>query len=319
MPEQTLIDCIGRTPLVALNRLFPQKRIKVLAKLEFFSPTGSIKDRIIRHIVLKAESEGRLRAGGTIVEGTSGNTGAAVAMIAALRDYRSIVVMPEKASREKREAAKALGAEVIVCPEGIDYIGKALTIAEGIPGAFCINQYDNPDNIEAHYLETGPEIWADTGGRLDYIVAGAGTGGTVSGIARYLKERDPRIKVVVPDPEGSVYGPYFRTGKIDAGPHGKYLVEGVGKNHLVGCMDFAVIDEVMTFRDSEAFHAAKQLARHEGILAGGSSGANIWACQKLAAAIEGDAVIVTLLPDSGLKYLTKLYDDQWYAAHREES
>jgi cystathionine beta-synthase len=317
MPQQTLIDCIGNTPLIALDRLFPQEHLRVLAKLEFLSPTGSIKDRIVRHIVLKAEADGRLRPGGTIVEGTSGNTGAAVAMMAALRGYHGIVVMPEKASREKQEAAKALGADVIVCAEGVDYIGKAIEIATGIPGAFCINQYDNLDNLEAHYLGTGPEIWADTEGRLDYFVAGAGTGGTVSGIARYLKGRDPHIRVVVPDPEGSIFGPYFRSGNGSAAPNRKYLVEGIGKNRLVNCMDFSVVDQVLTFRDSDAFDAARLLARKEGILAGGSSGANIWACARLAETIETEAVIVTVLPDTGLKYLSKFYDDRWCAAHED--
>jgi cystathionine beta-synthase/cysteine synthase A len=307
MTPQSLIDCIGRTPLVALDRLFPQDRIKVLAKLEFLSPTGSIKDRVARHMILKAEREGRISTGGAIVEGTSGNTGAAVAMIAAVRGYRSIIVMPQKASREKQQAVKALGAQLIVCPEGVDYIARAREIAAGISGSFCLNQYDNLDNTEAHYLGTGPEIWAQTG-RLDYFVTGAGTGGTVSGIGRYLKEQDPRIRVVVPDPVGSVYGPYFRTGRIETAS--RYRVEGIGKNRLVQCMDFAQVDEIMTFHDDEAFAAARLLAQREGILAGGSSGANLWACQRLAERIEGDAVIVTLLPDSGLKYLTKIYDEE---------
>ena len=314
MPGRTILDCIGHTPLVALDRLFPQDHVRVFAKLEFISPTGSIKDRIVRHIVLKAEREGRLVPGATIVEGTSGNTGAAVAMIAAARGYRCIVVMPEKASREKQGAARALGAEVVVCAGGVDYIAKALELSQGLPGAFCVNQYDNLDNVEAHYLTTGPEIWADTAGGVDIFVAGGGTGGTVSGIARYLKERKPAVKVVMPDPQGSVYEPYFRTGKADA-PCRAYQVEGIGKDRLVSCMDFTMIDHVVPVSDHDAFAAARLLARREGILAGGSSGANIWACLKLAETLAEETVIVTVLPDSGLKYLSKLYDDAWYAAH----
>ena len=185
------------------------------------------------------------------------------------------------------------------------YVQKSLDLARGIPGAFRINQYDIPDNAEAHYLGTGPEIWEQCGGRIDYFVAAGSTGGTVSGTGRYLKERDPAIKVVMPDPLGSIYGPYFRSGAFDASDRRKYQVEGVGKDHLVDCIDFGVIDDVMTFTDQDAFGAARRLARQEGILAGGSSGANVWACMQLAERLEREAVIVTVLPDSGLKYLSK--------------
>jgi len=318
---RSLVDAIGQTPLVPLRRMIEHPHVTVLAKLEFMSPTGSIKDRIARHIILKAEREGRLKPGGTIIESTSGNTGAAVAMLAAARGYRAILVMPAKASIEKQMAARALGAEVIVSPpdakpgESEHYVQKSLDLARRIPGAFRINQYDNPDNAEAHYLGTGPEIWEQCGGRIDYFVAAGSTGGTVSGTGRYLKERNPAIKVVMPDPAGSIYGPYFRTGAFDPADKKKYQVEGVGKDHLVACMDFSVIDEVMTFTDQDAFGAARRLARQEGILAGGSSGANVWACMQLAERLDGEAVIVTVLPDSGLKYFSKFYDDHWLAEH----
>ncbi|HVM77832.1 MAG TPA: cysteine synthase family protein [Stellaceae bacterium] len=322
---RSLVDAIGHTPLVPLRRMIPQRHVTVLAKLEFISPTGSIKDRIARHIILKAEREGRLKPGGTIIESTSGNTGAAVAMIAAARGYRAILVMPAKASIEKQLAARALGAEVIVSPPDAKpgdpehYVQKSLDLAREIPGAFRINQYDNPDNPEAHYLSTGPEIWEQCGGRIDYFVAAGSTGGTVSGTGRYLKERNPALKVVLPDPAGSIYAPYFRTGSFDASHKRKYQVEGVGKDHIVECMDFSVIDEVMTFSDQDAFGAARRLARLEGILAGGSSGANVWAAMKLAERLDREAVIVTVLPDSGLKYFSKFYDDHWLAEHCGEA
>src|SRR5579863_5797648 len=321
----TVLDCIGETPLVTLRRLVPLAHATVQAKLEFLSPTGSIKDRIARHIILKAEREGRLKPGGTIIESTSGNTGAAVAMIAAARGYRAILVMPAKASLEKQIAARAMGAEVIVAPpdakpgDPLHYVQHSLDLARKIPNSFRINQYDNPDNAEAHYLSTGPEIWRQTQGRIDYFVAAASTGGTLSGTARYLKERNPAIKVVMPDPEGSIYAGYFRTGRVDApNPPRKYHVEGVGKDHLAACMDFSLVDEVLTFRDQDAFGAARRLAREEGILAGGSAGANIWTCLRLAEREPGDAAIVTVLPDSGLKYFSKFYDDQWLATHVAE-
>ena len=321
----TILDCIGETPLVTLRRIVPQAHATIQAKLEFMSPTGSIKDRIAKHIILKAEREGRLEPGGIIIESTSGNTGAAVAMIAAARGYRAILVMPAKASLEKQIAARAMGAEVIVAPpdakpgDPLHYVQQSLDLARKIPNSFRINQYDNLDNAEAHYLTTGPEIWRQTGGRIDFFVAAASTGGTLSGTARYLKEQNPGIRVVMPDPAGSIYAGYFRTGRVEApSPPRKYQVEGVGKDHLVACMDFSVVDEVMTFEDADAFGTARRLAREEGILAGGSAGANVWASLKLAERAPGTA-IVTVLPDSGLKYFSKFYDDQWLAAHAAET
>ena len=318
---RSILEAIGHTPLVPLRRMIPQQHVTLLAKLEFISPTGSIKDRIARHIILKAERDGLLKPGGTIIESSSGNTGAAIAMIAAARGYRAILVMPAKASIEKQLAARALGAEVIVSPPDAKpgdpdhYVQKSLDLAREIPGAFRVNQYDNLDNPEAHYLSTGPEIWEQCGGRIDYFIAAGSTGGTVSGTGRYLKERNPALKVILPDPKGSIYASYFRTGSVDPSQKRKYQVEGVGKDHIVACMDFSVIDEVMTFTDHEAFGAARRLARLEGILAGGSSGANVWAATKLAERLDREAVIVTVLPDSGLKYLSKFFDEHWLAEH----
>jgi cystathionine beta-synthase len=305
--EFCIMDCIGRTPLVALNRLFPQNGAKVFAKLEFLHPTGSIKDRVALYIIAKAEKEGRLTHGSTIIEASSGNMATSVAMIAAARGYRAILVMPEKASREKQAMVAALGAEIILCRRGTDYIQKAADVAKDVPNSFLVDQYNNPDNAEVHFRTTGPEIWDDIGGKLDYLVAGASTGGTVSGIGRYLKNKNPSIKIIVPDPVGSVYGLYHQTGDTASAPRNEYLVEGVGKDRLVSCMDFTIVDEFFSFTDTDAFSFAKQLAREEGIFAGGSSGANIWACHQLAKRVERDSIIVTILPDSGLKYISTIY------------
>lgn len=310
----SVIDVVGGTPLVRLAKLFPQPYITVLAKLEFLNPTGSIKDRIVRHIVADAERSGRLAPGGTIVENTSGNTGAAIAMIAAARGYRAVLTMPDKVSAEKQSVLRALGAEIVICPTGAGpgtpdhYVQRARDIAASIPGSFMINQYDNLKNVEAHYLGTAPEIWEQARGRIDYFVASGSTGGTVSGIGRYLKERDPRIHVLLPDPVGSIYHRYFNTGSFDRSDIGTYRVEGVGEDHIAGCMNFEIIDEVLQFSDDDAFQAARALAEAEGILAGGSSGANIWGCMQLARRLDGPATIVTVLPDTGLKYLSKIYN-----------
>jgi cystathionine beta-synthase/cysteine synthase A len=305
-PQRSVLDGIGHTPLVALNRLFPQKHITVYAKLEFQNPTGSIKDRIARYMLNKAEREGRLKPGATIIEASSGNTATAISMVAAVKGYKAILVMPAKASREKQASAAALGAQVIVCSADESYVEKAVEIARNIPGAFLLDQYNNPDNVEAHFTETGPEIWADVRGRIDYFVAGASTGGTVSGVGRYLKSKNAGVKIIVPDPIGSVYEPYHRTGQISK-PAIKYFVEGIGKDTLVDCMDFSLVDQFLTFTDQQAFAAARQLAREEGIFAGGSSGANIWACAQLISQIEKPCTIVTVLPDSGFKYLSTVF------------
>ena len=307
----SILDAIGNTPLVHLRNMFPQEHVTVLAKVESFNPTCSIKDRIVRFIVDDAERHGKLRRGGTIVENTSGNTGAAIAMIAAARGYKAILTMPDKVSMEKQQILRLLGADVVVCPTSAPpgsvehYVMRARAIAAEIPGSFMINQYDNPLNAKAHYLTTGPEIWTQTGGKLDYFVASGSTGGTVSGAGRYLKERKPDLKVIMPDPIGSIYYTYFRTGQIDASEIGTYKVEGVGEDHLAGCMDFSVVDDVCRFSDEDAFAAALTAARTEGILAGTSSGANLWACQRLAEALDKPSTIVTVLPDTGLKYVSK--------------
>ena len=307
----SITNAIGNTPLVRLAKLFPQKHVTVLAKLEYFNPSCSIKDRIVRHIIEDAERNGNLKPGGTIVENTSGNTGAAVAMIAAARGYKAVLTMPDKVSKEKQIILRALGAKVVVCPTSAlpdseeHYVKKARAIAAAIPGSFMINQYDNMKNAEAHYFTTGPEIWKQTGGDIDFFVASGSTGGTVSGTGKYLKEQNPKIKIVMPDPIGSIYYGYFKTGKVDPSHIGTYQVEGVGEDHIAKCMDFAIVDEMLQFNDNDAFQMALRAAREEGIFGGTSSGANLWGCQKLVEKLEEPATIVTVLPDTGLKYISK--------------
>lgn len=308
-----LLDTIGNTPLVPLDTLFPAPGVRVYAKLEFYNPSASIKDRIVRHIVAEAERTGELKPGGTIIENTSGNTGASIAMIAAIKGYRAVLTMPDKVSREKQAALEAFGAEIVVCPTDAPpesdehYVRKARLIAAETPNAFMVNQYDNPKNADAHFLTTGPEIWRQTGGDVDWFVASGSTGGTVTGTGRYLKQQKPDVKVLMPDPVGSIYYGYFKTGRADPGEIAPYQVEGIGEDHIARCMDFAVVDEMLQFTDDDAFAMCRELARTEGILAGGSSGANLHGCRMLAQRLEGPATIVTVLPDTGLKYLSKIF------------
>ncbi len=319
MTFKTILQTIGHTPLVRLQNISPKEYVTILAKCEFMNPSGSIKDRIATHIIEDAEKNGLLKPGGTIVENTSGNTGAAVAMIAAMKGYKVILTMPDKVSKEKQDALRAFGAKIVVTPTSAapdspeHYVNTAIRIASETPNSFRVNQYDNKKNPEAHYKTTAPEIWDQTNGKIDIFVAAASTGGTISGVGRYLKEKNPKIKVIMPDPVGSIYYEYFKTKKI---PHGScsYQVEGVGEDHLALAMDFSVVDEVMQFTDKDAFITARRLAKEEGILAGGSSGANIWAALKIAETLSEPTTIVTILPDNGIKYLSKCYNDDWMKA-----
>lgn len=313
----TILDTIGHTPMVRLQHLPENPLATLLVKLEFLNPSGSIKDRIVVHIIDDAERTGLLKPGGTIVEGTSGNTGASAAMVGAMRGYRVILTMPDKVSIEKQNALKAFGAEIIVCPTSAPpgspehYVNRAKQLAAELPGSFRINQYDNLKNPEAHYLNTAPEIWRQTDGCIDYFVASGSTGGSVSGIGKYLKEKNPFIKVIFPDPPGSIYYEFFKTKKIPETGNCNYLIEGIGEDHMAEAIDFSVVDEVMQVTDQQAFDTARRLARREGILSGGSGGANVWAALQIAKEVKEPTTIVTLIPDSGSRYLSKFYDDDW--------
>lgn len=317
MHYPTILDTIGNTPLVRLQHINANPQVNVFVKVEFLNPGSSIKDRIVKYIIDDAEKSGLLKPGGTIIENTSGNTGAAVAMIAAIRGYRAILTMPDKVSKEKQNALKAYGAEIIITPTSAPpdspdhYVNTAKRLAQEIPNSFRINQYDNLKNPEAHYLTTGPEIWEQMQGNIDYFIASASTGGTISGIGRYLKEKNSKIQIIMPDPIGSIYYEYFKTKHIPKEGNCNYFLEGIGEDHLAKAIDFSVIDNVVQVSDKDAFKVTRLLARKEGILAGGSSGANVWAALEISKSLKKPANIVTILPDGGVKYLSKIFDDDW--------
>ncbi|MFP2905878.1 pyridoxal-phosphate dependent enzyme [Pyxidicoccus sp. 3LFB2] len=313
--HDTILTAIGHTPLVKLNKLVGPNDATVLVKCEFMNPGASIKDRMALYIIEKAEREGKLKPGGTIVENTSGNTGMGVALAAAVKGYKCIFTMPDKMSLEKINRLKALGAQVVVTPTNVpaedprSYYETAKRLHRETPGAFMLNQYHNPDNIEAHYKLTGPEIYEQTEGKFDYFVSGLGTGGTMSGAGKYLKEKIPGLKNVGADPVGSVYEGYFKTGKLTE-PH-VYKVEGIGEDMLCGAMDFKVVDDIRQVDDRQCFLAARRLAREEGIFAGGSSGAAVHVAVQLAKEVGKGKTIVVVLPDSGSSYISKFHSDEW--------
>jgi cystathionine beta-synthase len=313
--HSTILSAIGHTPLVRLNKMVGPNHATVYAKCEWMNPGGSIKDRMALHIIEKAEREGKLKPGGTIVENTSGNTGMGVAIAAAVKGYRCVFTMPDKMSAEKINRLKAFGAQVVVTPTNVaadspqSYYETAKRIARETPGSFYLNQYHNPDNGEAHYLMTAPELWEQLEGKLDAFVTGLGTGGTMSGVGKFLKEKNPAILNVGVDPVGSVYQGYFQTGKLPE-PH-VYKVEGIGEDMLCKALDFSVIDDIRQVDDQQCFNAARRLAREEGIFAGGSSGGAVHAALEVARELGKGKVVAVVLTDTGNSYISKFFSDEW--------
>jgi cystathionine beta-synthase len=307
----TVLDLVGATPIVRLDRIGRDVPPQLLAKLEYLNPGGSNKDRIGIAMIEAAERDGLLRPGGTIVEPTSGNTGVGLAIAAAQRGYRCIFVMPDKMSQEKISMLRAYGAEVVITPTAVEpdspesYYSVSSRLAEEIPGGFKPDQYANLANPEAHYRTTGPEIWEQTGGELDAVVISVGTGGTITGVGRYLKERKPDVLIVGADPEGSVFT------ADDQHPVGPYLVEGIGKDTWPRTLDPEVVDEWVRVTDRDSFLTARRLAQEEGLLVGGSAGSTVWAALEVGQRLGPEARVLTVLPDSGRSYLSKFYDDNW--------
>ncbi len=317
-PYNSILDTIGWTPLIRLHRVTRGVRSPVYGKAEFFNPGGSVKDRIGMPIIEAAEREGRLKPGGTIVEGTSGNTGVGLAIAAAMKGYRCIFTMPDKMAQEKVRLLKAFGAEVIITPTAVppdhpdNYVMMAKRIAAETPNAIMADQFYNQANPEAHYATTGPELWEQSEGRITHFVCAAGTGGTATGVGRYLKERNPDVRIVCGDPQGSILAELWKskgTNKVEGTP---YKIEGIGQDKLPGTLDLSVVDEYHTVSDKDSFAMARRLTREEGLFVGGSAGLITHVALDLARRVDDEeAFIVTFLCDTGERYLSKLYNDEW--------
>ena len=312
---EDILEGIGNTPLIKLNRITKGLKADIFAKLEYLNPMGSVKDRIAKYMIEKAEKEGRIKPGDTIVDNSSGNTALALAMVCALKGYRVKMVVRDNLSSEKIKFLKAFNVELLMVdhtlpPESPNsYNNIVPRIAQETTNGYYFDQHNNRENNEAHYMTTGPEIWDQMEGKIDYFVAGIGTGGTICGAARYLKEKDAKIKVIGVDPVGSIFYDYFHSKKlVKPSP---YLMEGLGDEFLIGCVDFSLVDDIYQITDKEAFLMTRKLADQEGILAGGSSGATLWATLKLAREIKKPARIVTIFADAATRYLSSIYNDEW--------
>ncbi len=316
---ENILDLVGHTPLVSLEKIAAPMQGRFFAKVEAFNPGHSAKDRTALHIIKDAEEKGLLSPGGVIVETTSGNTGYSLAMIAAIRGYRCILAVTDKSSQDKIDMLRALGAEVHVCPASVaaddsrSYYEVAKRIHKETPNSIYINQYFNPLNTEAHYLSTGREIWQQTAGEITHLVACSGTGGTISGIARYLKEQNPKVQVIGVDADGSLIKKYFDTGEIDKGELHPYYIEGLGKNMIPGALDTSVIDTFIKVNDKESALAAREISRRTGIFCGYTSGAAWVATQKYNqdSPFSPESVVVVVFPDHGSRYMNKIYSDKW--------
>jgi cystathionine beta-synthase len=319
MKCRNILEAMFNTPLIRLNRVTKDIAAEVYVKADYLNPGGSVKDRIGVSMIDDAERRGLLKPGGTIIEGTSGNTGMGLALVAAVRGYKVVFTITDKQSREKIDLLKAFGAEVIVCPTAVEpedprsYYSVAKKLAREIPNAFYPNQYENQMNPEAHYRTTGPEIWKDSEGKITHFVCGVGTGGTISGVGRYLKEQNPNVKIIGVDPYGSLYYEYVKTGKI--GKALTYVVEGIGEDIFPSTMHFNVLDDVLQVHDEECFVWARKLAKLEGVFTGGSGGGCVSAALKVAKDCKKSDFLVAFLPDSGTRYLSKVFNDSWMREH----
>ncbi len=320
MKYQNILESVGRTPLIRLHRIAAGLRPQIYIKAEYLNPGGSVKDRIAITMIDEAERRGDLKPGGTIIEGTSGNTGMGLALVAAVRGYKTIFTITDKQSQEKVNLLKALGAEVIVCPTAVEpedprsYYSVAKRLAQEVPNSYYPNQYENQDNVKAHYETTGPEIWEDSEGKITHFVAGMGTGGTLSGIGRFLKEKNPKIKIIGVDPIGSLYHEFFHKGSV--GKAATYVVEGIGEDIFPTTMHFDMLDDCIQVSDRDCFVTARQLARQEGIFAGGSAGAAMWGALQAAKKLTEKDMLVVLIPDTGRQYLSKVFNDEWMRDNR---
>ena len=312
-----ILETIGNTPLIKLNKITAEVDALVLAKVEYFNPGNSVKDRMALKMVEDAEKDGRLKPGGTIVEGTSGNTGMGLALAAIVKGYKLICVSTDKQSKEKFDILKAVGAEVIVCPTDVEpddprsYYSTSKRISEEIENSWYVNQYDNPSNTEAHYLSTGPEIWNQTDGKITHFVVGVGTGGTISGVAKFLKEKNPNIKIWGIDTYVSVFKKYHETGVFDKSEIYPYITEGIGEDIIPANVNFDIIDSFEKVKDEDAAIYTRRLAKEEGIFAGNSCGAAVRGVVQLKKHFSKNDVVVVLLHDSGSRYVGKIYNDDW--------